>query len=234
MSMKPELSSAVPPRRWNAALVILVAAVSFGAQPALSGHAVPDVQLSAIAGRARPLDLVKSSVSKVLAVVQSRPAAGHESGQRRAEIRQVADGFFDFNEMAQLILSQHWSAQSPRDQEEFVRLTALLERSYLSTIENYAGERITFLGESINGAYAQVWSRITTDRRVEISIDYRLIDRGYRWAVYDVVLEGMSLVSNYRSQFNSIVRTSSFEELLARLRNRQIEAHVIPRVGRAP
>jgi phospholipid transport system substrate-binding protein len=210
MSMKPELSSAVPPRRWNAALVILVAAVSFGAQPALSGDAVPDVQLSAITGRARPLDLVKSSVSKVLAVVQSRPAAGHESGQRRAEIRQVADGFFDFNEMARLSLSQ------------------------LSTIENYAGERITFLGESINGAYAQVWSRITTDRRVEISIDYRLIDSGYRWAVYDVVLDGMSLVSNYRSQFNSIVRTSSFEELLARLRNRQIEAHVIPRVGRAP
>jgi len=228
-------SDGAPPRRWDAVLVILVAAVSLGTQPAFSGDAVPNVQLSAIAVRVRPLDLVQSSVSKVLAVVQSRPATGHESGQRRAEIRRVADGVFDFKEMARLTLSRHWSTQSPQEQEEFVRLfTALLERSYLSTIENYAGERITLLGESINGAYAQVWSRITTDRRVEISIDYRLIDRGYRWAVYDVVLDGMSLVSNYRSQFNSIIRTSSFEELLTRLRNEQIEAHVIPRVGRAP
>jgi phospholipid transport system substrate-binding protein len=228
-------SDSALPRRWDAALVILVAAVSLGTQPALSGDAAPDVQLSAIPGRARPLDLVKSSVSKVLAVVQSRPAAGNQSAQRRAEIRRVVDGFFDFNEMARLTLSRHWSAQLPEEQEEFVRLfTALLERSYLSTIENYAGERITFLGESINGAYAQVWSRITTDRRVEIAIDYRLIDRGYRWAVYDVVLDGMSLVSNYRSQFNSIIRTSSFEELLTRLRNKRIEAHVIPRVGRTP
>jgi phospholipid transport system substrate-binding protein len=145
----------------------------------------------------------------------------------------VADALFDFKEMARLALSRHWSAQSPTDQEEFVRLfTELLERSYLSTIENYAGERIAFLGESINGSYAQVRSRITTDRRVEISIDYRLIDRGDRWEVYDVVLDNVSLVSNYRSQFNSIIRTSSFGELLTRLRNKQIEAHVIPRVGR--
>jgi hypothetical protein len=83
MSMKPELSSAVPPRRWNAALVILVAAVSLGTQPALSGDAVQDVQSSAIAGRVRPLDVVKSSVSKVLAAVQSQTAAGSESAHWR-------------------------------------------------------------------------------------------------------------------------------------------------------
>ena len=75
-------------------------------------------------------------------------------------------------------------------------------------------------------------SRITTDRRVEISIDYRLLDNGTRWVVYDVVLDGVSLVSNYRSQFNSIIRMSSFSELLAKLRNKEIEAHVVPRLGR--
>jgi phospholipid transport system substrate-binding protein len=220
-------------RRCGAALVILVAAVSLGTQPARSGDAVQDVQPSAIADRVRPLDLVRSSVSQVLAAVQSQTAAGGESAGHRAEIRRVADGLFDFNEMARLTLSRHWSAQSPRDQEEFVRLfTALLERCYLSTIENYAGERIAFLGESIDGSYAQVRSRITTERRVEISIDYRLIDRGDRWEVYDVVLDSVSLVSNYRSQFNSIIRTSSFGELLTRLRNKQIQAHVVPRVGR--
>jgi phospholipid transport system substrate-binding protein len=220
-------------RRCGAALVVLVAAVSLGTQPARSGDAVQAVQPSAIAGRVRPLDLVKSSVSQVLAAVQAQTPVSSESTSRRTEIRRVADALFDFNEMARLALSRHWSAQSPKDQDEFVRLfTALLERCYLSTIENYAGERITFLGESIDGSYAQVRSRITTDRRVEISIDYRLIDRGDRWEVYDVVLDNVSLVSNYRSQFNTIIRTSSFGELLTRLRNKQIEAHVIPRVGR--
>jgi phospholipid transport system substrate-binding protein len=222
-------------QRWGVALAIVVAAVSLGTQPVISADAAQDAQPSAITGRVRPLDFVKSSVLQVLAAVRSRPATSSESAQRRAEIRRVADGFFDFNEMARLTLSRHWSAQSPEEQEEFVRLfTALLERSYLSTIENYAGERITFLGESINGTYAQVSSRITTNRRVEISIDYRLIEKGDRWAVYDVVLDSVSLVSNYRSQFNSIIRTSSFADLLSRLRNKQIEAHVIPRVGRAP
>jgi phospholipid transport system substrate-binding protein len=222
-------------QRWGVALVIVVAAVSLGTQLAISGDAAQDAQPSAITDRVRPLDFVKSSVSQVLTAVRSRPATSSEIEKRRVEIRRVAAGFFDFNEMARLTLSRHWSAQSPEEQEEFVRLfTALLERSYLSTIENYAGERITFLGESINGTYAQVSSRITTNRRVEISIDYRLIERADRWAVYDVVLDSVSLVSNYRSQFNSIIRTSSFADLLSRLRNKQIEAHVIPRVGRAP
>jgi phospholipid transport system substrate-binding protein len=220
-------------RRCGVALVILVAAVSLGTQPAHSGDAIQAVQPNAIAGRVRPLDLVKSSVSQVLAAVESQAAAGGKSARHRTEIRRVADGLFDFNEMARLTLYRHWSAQSPRDQDEFVRLfTALLERCYLSTIEDYAGAGITFLGESIDGSYAQVRSRITTDRRVEISIDYRLIDRGDRWEVYDVVLDSVSLVSNYRSQFNSIIRASSFGELLTRLRNKQIEAHVVPRIGR--
>lgn len=217
----------------RAALVILVGVVSLDTRPARSADAVKDAQPSAVTAGARPLDVVKSSVAQVLATVQSRPATDRESRQRRAEIRRVANELFDFDEMARLTLSRHWSGQSSPERAEFVRLfTELLERSYLSTIENYAGERITFLGESLSGSYAQVRSRITTDRRVEISIDYRLLKRGDGWEVYDVVLDGVSLVSNYRSQFNSIIRTSSFGELLTRLRNKQIDAHVIPRVGR--
>jgi pimeloyl-ACP methyl ester carboxylesterase len=92
--------------------------------------------------------------------------------------------------------------------------------------------KVTFLSESISGPYAQVRSRITTERRIEISIDYRLRDTGTRWVVYDVVLDGVSLVSNYRSQFNSIIRTSSFADLLTKLRNKEIAAHVVPRIGR--
>jgi len=180
-----------------------------------------------------PLELVKATVSRVIAIVQAPRAVASDGRQRRAEIRRVAQGLFDFREMARLTLAQHWKDRSGPEQEEFVRLfTELLERCYLTTIENYAGEKITFLGESISGPYAQVRSRITSDRRMETSIEYRLIEREARWVVYDVLLDGVSLVSNYRSQFNSIIRTSSFADLLAKLRSKEIEAHVIPRSGR--
>lgn len=204
-------------------IVLAMTALAVGAHPAAAQPKVPSDQTG-------PLELVKASVFRVLAIVQSPRVVASDGGRRRTEIRRVAQGLFDFNEMARLTLARHWKDRSAQEQEEFGQLfTDLLERSYLTTIENYAGEKITFLGESVSGPYAQVRSRITTDRRVEISIEYRLIERGGRWAVYDVVLDGVSLVSNYRSQFNSIIRTSSFADLLARLRNKQIEAHVIPR-----
>lgn len=202
----------------------MAAALAIGMQPAAA-------QPKVVADPAGPLELVRASVARVLSIVQA-PNAVSSGGSQRTEIRRVAQGLFDFNEMARLTLAGHWKNRSLREQEEFVRLfTDLLERSYLTTIENYAGERITFVGESISGPYAQVRSRITAERRMEISIDYRLIESGARWTVYDVVLDGVSLVSNYRSQFNSLIRTSSFADLLTKLRSRQIEAHAIPRTG---
>jgi len=213
-----------PPRL--VVLAILMVALAIGAHPA-------SAQPKAAADRTGPLDLVKASVSRVLAIVQSPRIVVSDGGQRRTDIRRVAQGLFDFNEMARLTLAQHWKDRSAQGQEEFVPLfTDLLERSYLTTIENYAGEKIAFLEESVSGLYAKVRSRITTERRAEMSIEYRLLESGARWAVYDVVLDGVSLVSNYRSQFNSIIRTSSFADLLAKLRNKQIEAQVVPRTGR--
>jgi phospholipid transport system substrate-binding protein len=200
---------------------------------ALATGAHPAAAQPKAADQTAPLDLVKATVSRVLAIVQAPRVIANDGRQRRAEIRRAAQGLFDFREMARLTLAQHWKDRSAPEQEEFVQLfTELLERSYLTTIENYAGEKITFQGESISGPYAQVRSRITTDRRMETSIEYRLLERDARWAVYDVVLDGVSLVSNYRSQFNSIIRTSSFADLLTKLRSKEIEAHVIPRPGR--
>ena len=203
-----------------------VATLAIGTCPA-------DAQPKVAADQSGPLEVVRASVSRVLTVVQAPHPVSSAGGQRRTEIRRVAQGLFDFNEMARLTLARHWKDRSVREQEEFVQLfTELLERSYLTTIENYAGEKVAFVGETISGPYAQVRSRITTERRMEISIDYRLIESGARWAVYDVVLDGVSLVSNYRSQFNSIIRTSSFPDLLTKLRSKEIEAHAIPRAGR--
>jgi phospholipid transport system substrate-binding protein len=206
--------------------IVLPAALAIGAQPAGAQAKVGTDQTG-------PLELVRASVSRVLAIVQAPRPVAIDGDQRRAEIRRVAQGLFDFDEMARLTLARHWKDRSASEQTEFVRLfTDLLERSYLTTIENYAGETITFVGESVGDPYAQVRSRITTNRLLEITIDYRLRRRDSRWTVYDVVLDGVSLVSNYRSQFNTIIRTSSFADLLTKLRTKQIEPHAIPRTSR--
>ncbi len=150
----------------------MAATLAIGMQPAAA-------QPKVVADPAGPLELVRASVARVVSIVQAPNAVSSGGGQRRTEIRRVAQGLFDFDEMARLTMAGHWKDRSLREQEEFVRLfTDLLERSYLTTIENYAGERITFVGESISGPYAQVRSRITTERRMEISIDYRLIESG--------------------------------------------------------
>jgi len=206
-------------------LAIAVAALVLGTHPALA----EDAAKGAPSGALGPLDLVKSSVSRVMTIVQSQP----DGGQRRAEVRQVAETLFDFNEIARRTLAQHWTERSAQEQEEFIQLfTDLLERSYLTTIGNYRLATVTFQGESVAGSSARVRSSLVTDRRVTIPIEYRLLESGGQWSVYDVVVEGVSLISSYRSQFNSIIRTSSFARLLDKLRNR--EAHLTPGAGQGP
>jgi phospholipid transport system substrate-binding protein len=179
----------------------------------------------------RPLDLVKTSVARVLGILQSsRSSSAQMTVAQRAAIRRVADDLFDFEEMARRTLAQHWKARSAQEQAEFARVFVdVLERSYLTVIGNFPVAAVTFQGESVEGPYAQVRSRIITDRRVEIPIEYRLFQSGDRWQVYDVVADGVSIVSSYRSQFNTIIRTSSFAELMERLRAR--EARAAPRQG---
>ena len=198
--------------------LIVVGALASGSLPALAQSTATATELNqAAALRAappQPLDVVKSSVTRVLA------AAG--GGQQRVEARRVAEELFDFDEMCRRMLGDHWQEGSPYQQGEFVRLfTELIERSYLSGFRSLPPAAITFLGETVNGSYAQVQSRIATNRFGETSVDYRLVDHDGRWAVYDVVLDGVSLVSSYRSQFTSILRTSSFAQLLEKLRSRE-------------
>jgi phospholipid transport system substrate-binding protein len=211
------------------ALVAAVATLVLGMLPALAEDTPNGAPSRPPVSQQGPLHLVRSSVFKALAIVQSQP----DGEQRRAELRQVGATLFDFNEIARPTLAQHWSGRSPEEQGEFVRLfTGLLERSYLTTIGNHRLAAVTFQGESIEGSSARVRSRLVTDRSAEIPMEYRLLETGGRWAVYDVVVEGVSLISSYRSQFNSILRTSSFDMLLDRLRDR--EARLIPTRSEAP
>lgn len=169
-----------------------------------------------------PTDQVKASVDQVLKILRD-PKLKSEAMQRerRLEIGQAADNIFDFRETAKRALGRHWRGVSKNDQLEFVPLFAeLLQRAYLSKIERYRGEEISYVGESVDpgGEYAVVKTIFTTRKGVEVPIDYHLLRNDDRWLVYDVFVEGVSLVANYRAQFDQIIATSSYRELVRRMK----------------
>ena len=210
------------------ALVVAPAILTLGGVRALAEDAGTDGTPKTVVTAQGPLDLVQSSVWLVFSIVRSQP----DSEQRRMELHHVGEALFDFNEIARRTLAQHWSARSLEEQRTFVRLfTNLLERTYVTTIGNNRLATVTFQGETIEGSSARVQSRLVTHRGAEIPLEYRLLERAGRWAVYDVVVDGVSQVASYRSQFNSILRTSSFDLFLDKLRN---EARLTPAGGEAP
>jgi phospholipid transport system substrate-binding protein len=172
-----------------------------------------------------PTDQLRTSVDHVLAVLKD-PALKPESkaAERREAIRHDADAVFDFTEMSRRALGRHWQELNESQQQEFVKLFAdLLERAYVSKIEKYSGEKIDYVGESVEGDMATVKTQIVTKEGTPVPIDYRLLHKGDRWLVYDVLVEGVSLVLNYRTQFDHILQTSSYDELVRRLKANQAE-----------
>jgi phospholipid transport system substrate-binding protein len=177
-----------------------------------------------------PRQIVQSAVERVVAVLEgtepSRDRADRVEprvpgdARPRAEIRKIAGDLFDFDEMARRTLSRHWAGRTRAERAEFVTLfTDLLERSYVGRIEGYAGEKINYVGESLEGGYAVVRSRIVPARgRTETTLDYRLHRRDGRWMVYDVLIDGVSFVSTYRGQFNRVISASSYGGLVDALR----------------
>jgi phospholipid transport system substrate-binding protein len=209
------------------AVVAIAAVILFGAAPALAQPMVTVAQPGPAAGRSGPLHVVTSSISRVLTIVRSQSAAATESGKRQTEIRQAAVELFDFDEMSRRLLGQRWQEASPEEQQDFVELfTDLLDRAYLNTIGNYPLATITFQGETISGSYAQVRSRMAAGKG-EVAIEYRLLEHEGQWGVYDIAVDGVSLISNYRSQFTSMLNRMSFAQVLDRMRTR--EASVGPR-----
>ena len=155
----------------------------------------------------------------------SAPALKARPAERRAAVRRIAEQIFDFEETARRALARHWRTRTPEERREFVALFAdLLERAYIGRIESYAGERVTYAGDTVEGNVATVRTRLTTREGTEVPVDYRMRRADGRWLVYDVVIEGVSLVANYRSQFNRIIETSSYEELVSRMRAQAVGA----------
>jgi len=141
--------------------------------------------------------------------------------QRRAEIRAVALEAFDVGEAARRALGPHWPRRTAAERQEFqVLFQGLLERGYLSRIGEYGGERVQYVGERIDGDYAAVRAMIITQKGTQVPVEARVLRRGDRWLMYDVLIENVSLVASYRSQFDRVIRTSSYEELVRRLKDR--------------
>lgn len=169
-----------------------------------------------------PTEQVRGTVDQVIKILTDPTLKGPaRTEERRAKLRRVIRERFDFTEMAKRSLGIHWARRTPQEREEFVRLFwDLLERSYVDKIESYTDEKIVYVGESIDGNYALVKSKIVTRRNLEIPLDYRLYKRGEDWLVYDIIIEDVSMVSNYRTQFNKIIRSSSYDELVRRMRTK--------------
>jgi phospholipid transport system substrate-binding protein len=200
-------------------LVVLVAALSMASR-GLGDEKQSGDHVVATAGPAiTPLHVVTSSMSRGVASLRPQRAGLGASEEGSAEIRRAAHDLFDVDDMARRALGRHWKGFVPREQAEFVRLFGdVLGQFFVTLVERYAGDGTTVPDEAVAGGFAQVRSRIVPEEGSEIAVEYRLSRRGSQWMVYDVGLDGLSLVSNYRSQFNSIMRTSSVAHLLERMR----------------
>jgi phospholipid transport system substrate-binding protein len=194
-----------------AAVVVMTAAMAWTISPAWAGA---------------PTDQLRGRVDRVLRTLED--AELKQEGrllQRRAAIREIAHEIFDFRELSQRALARHWSARTPAERDEFVQLFAeLLERTYIRQIEQYSGgERVQFLSELADGDQTTVRTKIVTKAGTEVPVDYRMHRVGERWLVYDVAIEGVSLVSNYRAQFDRIIRGGSYKVLAEKLKVKKDE-----------
>ena len=170
-----------------------------------------------------PTDQLKGATDRVLKILQD-PALKAQEEARRKQMRAIADEIFDWKETGKRALARHWQGRSPKEQEEFSALFAdLIERSFVGKIERYSGERVVYAGETVEGDQATVKTKLVTSSNTEIPIDYRMQKEGDRWRAYDVVIEGVSLVANYRNQFNRIIQQSGYAELVNKLKAKQEE-----------
>ena len=169
---------------------------------------------------------LKGAIERVVSTLDSPAMKGEgKAAERRAAVRQIANEIFDFGEIARRSLGRYWQPLSDAQRTEFVGLFGdLLERSYISKIELYGGEKIVYSGERMDGDLAIVSTKIITKNGTEVPIDYRLFRRGDNWKVYDVNIEGISLVSNYRTQFNKIIQSNGYNTLVDRMKAKQTES----------
>ena len=159
---------------------------------------------------------LKSTIDQVIKIVKDE-ALKNDQQARRAALRKTIDERFNYRQMVMRSLAKNWDARSDQERQEFIALfKSLLENSYANKLEAYRDEKINYLDEIIKGKYALIKTEVVR-RSSTIGVDYKLIQENGDWKVYDFVIEGVSMVRNYRSQFTKIIRRDSYEVLVQKL-----------------
>jgi phospholipid transport system substrate-binding protein len=168
------------------------------------------------ANAGEPTEAIRSAVNQGVEVLKNAKLDNRKQRNQVIDrLREIVYPLFDFREMAMRSLGPHWRRLSPQQRQEFVStFTALLEKTYADQIDLYNGQKVAFTGETLDGEYAQVDSQIIDRNGQTYSVVYRLHRVEGNWRIYDVIAENISVVNNYRSQFNRVIAKSSFEELL--------------------
>jgi len=170
-----------------------------------------------------PTQAVRATLTEVFRILEDPklkdPA---QASRRRRMLEETIARRFDYREMSKRALASHWSRLTDEERTEFVNIfKGFLSDRYAGKIEGYSGEKIHYLSERLEGEYAEVRTKLISSK-VEYPMDYRLINKAGRWYAYDIVADGVSLVRNYRSQFDKILKTGSYEELVSRLKDHSL------------
>ena len=169
-----------------------------------------------------PTDQLQAAAARVVQILDDPALQGEgRAPERQAAVHAAVIDLLDFTEISRRALARHWRPLSEAEREEFVGLfRALLDRTYLPQIKLYQGEQVQFVGESVDGDFAAVQARVLTRRGQEASVIFRLHRPGERWLIYDVSVEGISLVANYRAQFDQVIQRASYQGLVTRIKQK--------------
>ncbi|MEE9418804.1 MAG: ABC transporter substrate-binding protein [Desulfatiglandaceae bacterium] len=166
-----------------------------------------------------PTEEIKETTDKIIAILTEPALKGPDKkSERNRLVRKVVDERFDWGEMSRRALARHWRKRSDKEKKLFIDLFGrLLERTYMDKVGGYSGEKVLYEGERVDGKYGIVKVKIVTKKETEIPVKYRVKKKGGEWLVYDISVQGVSLINNYRKQFNSIILRSSFNDLIKKL-----------------
>ena len=170
-----------------------------------------------------PTEQVRATVDQVLTIVRNPSSKSKaQMDALRSQLIEIIYPRFDFVEMAKRSLGRHWAGRTPEERRGFVKIfAALMGRSYADNIESYTSQNILYTRESEDQNYAQVDTKIVAENRSPLSINYKLHSVDGEWKIYDLVIEDISVVNNYRSQFDRVIARSSFAELVQAMKEKQ-------------
>ncbi len=194
-------------------LLVLIGLVTATVAPAAPGHA------------AGPMQQLQQYTDRLIAILEDPKVQGPDRRlARRDAVRAAALEMFDAAEASRRALGVHWAKLTADEQQSFVRLFLdLLELAYATKVDLYGGQRVKYLGEAVDGDYATVRAKVLTRRGTEVPADTKMVRRAERWLVYDVLVENIGLIANYRAQFDRIIRTSSYQALVRRMQKAREE-----------